>query len=410
MLITETEQHVQAPLARGRWLVAGVLLVIVVSGFFDRISIALLFNNTDFQTAMGIGFDPARLGLLMTSFLFAYGVSSIVLSFVGDRFGPRRSLLVSAALWGGLMGWMGAAGSYASMIGARIALGVAEGPQFSLLNKVVGRWFPPGERARANATWLVGSPLGSAIGFPLTIALVAAYGWRVAFYVFGAVNLLVVLPLIFAIVRDRPAGAPAHPAGPRRSIVADLRVLLAMPHFWLFVVFNCGVLIYLWGINTWLPSYLQRVRHFDTHELGLFSALPFLMVFLGQVGSAWLSDKFGRRATTCFVGLFSAGVFMLLTAMVPNAYLAALLLAVSGGCWGASIPSAYALAQDMIPANIGATGVGVFNGIGNLAGACAPYGMGLCIEYFGTIDAGLYVMVAATMIGSLAMLPLLRRY
>ena len=410
MDIAAPETLTQTRPARGRWVVAGVLLAIVVSGFFDRISIALLFNNTDFQSAMGIGFDPARLGLLMTSFLFAYGVSSIVLSFVGDTWGPRKSLLLSAALWGGLMGWMGSAGSYLSMIGARIALGISEGPQFSLLNKVVGRWFPPGEQARANATWLVGSPLGSAIGFPVTLALVGAYGWRASFYVFGAVNLLVVLPLIFLIVRDRPAAAAVQPSGPRRSIRADMADLFALPHFWLFVVFNCGVLIYLWGINTWLPSYLERVRHFDTHELGLFSSLPFVMVFIGQLGSAWLSDKTGKRALTCFIGLFSAGVFMLLTATVPNAYLAVLLLAISGGCWGVSIPSAYALSQEMIPSNVTSTGVGVFNGVGNLAGACAPYAMGLCISYFGTIDAGLYVIVAAALIGSLAILPLLRRY
>ncbi len=73
---------------------------------------------------MGIGFDPERLGLLMTAFLFAYGVSALVLSFAGDTWGPRKCLLVSAAAWGGLMG---SAGSYASMIGARIALGAFEG-------------------------------------------------------------------------------------------------------------------------------------------------------------------------------------------------------------------------------------------------------------------------------------------
>ncbi|SUC46542.1 Uncharacterised protein [Providencia stuartii] len=36
-----------------------------------------------FQKALGIDFDPTRLGLLMSAFLFAYGVSSMLLSGIG---------------------------------------------------------------------------------------------------------------------------------------------------------------------------------------------------------------------------------------------------------------------------------------------------------------------------------------
>lgn len=400
--------------SRGRWLISLVLLAVVISGFFDRINVAVMFTNTDFQSAMGMGFEPARLGLLMSAFLFAYGLSSIALSFCGDTLGPRRSLLASIGVWGVLMGFMGTASSYASMIGARIVLGAAEGPQFSLFNKITARWFPVRERARATAMWLVGSPLGSAIGFPLTVFLVGSYGWRSSFFVCAAINLVVVLPLVYFMVQDRPpnakADAPVMQPTSRRSIPAELRVLMANRGFWLMLVFNSGLLIYLWGLNTWLPSYLQRVRHFDPRELGWISSLPFVAVLIGQFSSATISDRTGRRALTCCVGLTGAAVFMLATVMVSNAYLAVAMLALSGGFWGASVPSAFAVAQTMIPGNILSTGIGVFNGVGNLAGACAPFAMGLAIAEFGTIEAGLYVIVAAALIGALAMIPLLRKY
>jgi predicted MFS family arabinose efflux permease len=83
---------------------------------------------------------------------------------------------------------MGNAASYGTMIFYRIGLGIAEGPQFSWTMKAIKRWFPPAEYARANSIWLVGSPLGSTIGFPLTIWLVASFGWRASFYTFGALN------------------------------------------------------------------------------------------------------------------------------------------------------------------------------------------------------------------------------
>ena len=48
-------------------------MVCVVLAFFDKISIAVLFSDPHFQSAMGIAEDKAKLGWLMTSFLLAYG-------------------------------------------------------------------------------------------------------------------------------------------------------------------------------------------------------------------------------------------------------------------------------------------------------------------------------------------------
>src|SRR5262249_12842507 len=111
------------PAAR-RWLVALVLLAALISAFFDRIIIAVLFTNEAFYSAMGTGFDPAKLGLLMTAFLIPYALSAFLLSFTGDLFGPRRALCVAAVLWGGLMLFMGHVSSYGAMISCRMALGI----------------------------------------------------------------------------------------------------------------------------------------------------------------------------------------------------------------------------------------------------------------------------------------------
>src|SRR5258707_15060231 len=74
----------------------------------------------------------------------------------------------------------------------------------------------------------------------------------------------------------------------------------------MLVIFNPPALIYLWGLNSWLPSYLIKVRGFDPRQTSLSSFLPFFMMFLGEVGAATLSDRIGRRAIICFGGLFSA--------------------------------------------------------------------------------------------------------
>ena len=57
-----------------------------------------------------------------------------------------------------------------------------------------------------------------------------------------------------------------------------------------------------------------------------------------------------------------------------------------------------------------ATGVGVYNGIGNLIGAFAPLAMGMIISSTGNYATGLLVIIGAAIIGSTAMIPLMRNY
>lgn len=83
------------------WVPAFVLMVCVVLAFFDKISIAVLFSDPHFQSSMGIAEDKAKLGWLMTSFLLAYGFSSVFLSFLGDIFNPKKMLFWSVTSWGG---------------------------------------------------------------------------------------------------------------------------------------------------------------------------------------------------------------------------------------------------------------------------------------------------------------------
>jgi sugar phosphate permease len=246
---------VETKVSYRRWFVALVLLCLVVTGYFDRISVAVLFTNTDFQTAMGTGFNPALLGLLMTGFFIPYGIASLFLSFTGDVFGPRRMLVVGSTVWGVLMLIMGSLNSYASMLTARIVLGIAEGPQFSWILKIISRWFPRSEHGRANTIWLAGSPLGSAIGFPLIIALVAAFGWRTAFYLLAALSILVMVPLLLLVVKDRPPYRSSdieeeEQKSPRaRDILRDCGLFLKDINFWLLTITDCGELIYLWVLT-----------------------------------------------------------------------------------------------------------------------------------------------------------------
>ena len=403
----------RAGAAEGRWLVALVLLAALISAFFDRISIAVLFTNEGFCSAMGTGFDPAKLGLLMTAFLIPYALSAFLLSFTGDLFGPRRALCIAAAVWGGLMLLMGNAASYGTMISYRIGLGITEGPQFSWTMKAIKRWFPPAEYARANTIWLVGSPLGSTIGFPLTIWLVVSFGWRASFYTLGVLNLVVILPLLIAVVRDWPPDTPAeirYVPSSRSKFWEHCSVFLRSWEFWLLTAFNCGTLTFLWGLNSWLPAYLKMARHFDVQQQGIFSSLPFFLTFLGMISSGLIADHLGCRAVLCFVGLFVAGTLVYIGSIITEPHTAAMAIALGAGFWGLVIPAFSSIVLELLPQSVTASGMGVVNGIANFVGALAPFAMGRMIGVTGDFNAGLLLLVLVTIFCSFLILPLARRY
>jgi sugar phosphate permease len=393
--------------------VAAILLCLVITGYFDRISVAVLFTNTDFQTAMGTGFNPALLGLLMTGFFIPYGLASLFLSFSGDAFGPRRMLVGAALVWGTLMLIMGSVSSYAAMLTSRILLGITEGPQFSWILKIISRWFPSNEHGRANTIWLAGSPLGSAIGFPLIIALVAMFGWRVAFYLLAGLSIIVMVPLLLAVVRDWPPGeriVEEQKSPTASKLWSDCGVFLRDQNFWLLTICDCGELIYLWGLNSWLPTYLQKVRGFDLQHLGFYSSLPFVLLLIGVILSGLLTDRFGKKAILIFVGLAGAALLLYAGTATADRNSAALIIALSAGFFGLAVPATYALTQQIVPPAVMASGTGVINGIANTVGALAPFAMGLVIAATNSFDAGLMVLVAGAFVCSCAILPLVKRY
>jgi sugar phosphate permease len=394
-----------------RWVMVVVLLVAVTTAFFDRINIAVLFTNADFKHTIGVGNNPAMLGLLMTGFVVAYGVSALILSVSSDLFGPRRTLSVIALLLGVIMAIMGGAASYAMMLVGRVLIGLTEGPQFGSANVAVKQWFPPNERGLASAIWGIGAPLGSMIGFPLVIMLVANYGWRASFYVLAALNILVVLPAAWFLVRDKPQAAKVAASDAEAMPFGDaIRLLVSNKLFWLLAIYDCSAMVYLWGLNSWLPAYLQVARHFDIKHSSVFSSLPFLLMIGGYFLGGWLGDKWRIKAWLCMLGMIGAGLLVYAASIVANPTNSALLIALSAGSWGLTVPTLFAMGTEVIPPKVTAMGFGIYAGLANIFGALSPVLIGMVIGKSGNYAGGLLVITFACVILSFTMIPLLRRH
>ncbi len=87
-----------------------------------------------------------------------------------------------------------------------------------------------------------------------------------------------------------------------------------------------------------------------------------------------------------------------------------LLIALSAGSWGLTVPTLFAMGTEVIPPKVTAMGFGIYAGLANIFGALTPVLMGMVIGKSGNYAGGLLVITFACVILSFTMIPLLRRH
>ncbi len=406
----------------------GAAAIAIVIAFLERGNIPVLIVDRDFLETMGILRNPAAQGFLTTGFVLTYGIFNIVLGPAVDRLGARLSLTATYFV-ASLVTVVGAAsGTFALFVTSRFARGVFDAPQFPTMNRFVKNWFPPNERATANATWLTAAALASAVAIPLATALIANFGWRVSLIVTAAMGALIAAPIIWWFTTDKPSQSRFVGADeieliegndkPETGAVAatdsfrsGAGTFLRNPDFWLMNLYHIATLSIYWGLLAWMPKYLVEARGFNLVDMSLITGASFGVAAVATMLSGMVSDRLPSRAPLCATMLMIVAGAILLAAQTPVPIVAGAALGVAVTARSIGSPNLFALLQQVIPANVISSGIGVDNGISNVVSALTPAAIGLLIGATGRYEAGLYFMVGLALVGTVVMVVLsLKRY
>ena len=182
---------------------------------------------------------------------------------------------------------------------------------------LISAWHGKETRSRAMAWHQSSVYAGTIAGGTAAGYLAQHFGWRIGFYLFGSLG--VVLGWCCFVPAER-ARRRKHRAKKRRSSSGSawrdvLRNPMAVALMAVFICANFVAMVFL----TWLPSYLTRNFHMSLTMAG-FSATAYLQVACvlgvltgGMVADAWVrKDRRGRMLTQA-VGLFAGVPFLLLT-------------------------------------------------------------------------------------------------
>jgi ACS family sodium-dependent inorganic phosphate cotransporter len=308
--------------------------------------------------------------------------------------------------------------SMAALIAARIGMGVGEAAMFPATYELFGRWTPPTERARAVSRMLSGIPIGTLIGLMGTGWLVARYGWAMAFYTFGAVGLLWVI-VWFRQIENDPAADPrldiaerALLCGAKSSVgsakTVPLRRLLLCTPVAAIVTGHVATTWSLYVLLSWLPSYLRDVLGLSIGSAGLFSAAPWLAMFVATNLAAVVADRMiergvavttTRKLMQCSGLVLSAGFLLLLRDVHSPVAALALLCAATGalGCtWSGFAPGFL----DVAPHH-GAVLYGFSNTFATIPGIVGVTLTGWLVDVTGTYSAAFVLTSMMSAAGAL---------
>jgi len=332
------------------------------------------------KEAFGVGY--AELGVLVTLFYGASGLSQTAAGFAVDRFGARAVLMAGIGLFASAILLIGVAGSFWFMVPLVVAAGLGNSvfhpADYSILTSAVRKeWM-----ARAYGVHQLGGNLGWAVAPVAVLTLTHLFGWRSALVLLGLFGYLL-LAIVWwqgksLTIGDAKSARARVAAGPR---TAPLQLLLA-PAILLCFAYFAMLSMALTGFQSFLPAALNTAHGTPLGIAGWALTGYLLGGAAGILFGGWLADHSRRHERILAGGLVAAAVLVMIVGLIdlPVGPLV-LMVAAAGFCSGTTAPSRDMMVRGATPP--GSTGKVfgfVYSGL-DLGSALVPPVLGLFLDH-----------------------------
>ncbi len=367
--------------------------------YLDRLNLSIagkyIQDEFDFST-------PA-MGWILSAFLLSYALCQIPGGWACDRFGARNVLTVAILWWSTFTAmtaiaphvpvarWVGLAWSFAVI---RFLVGLGEAPSSPSYTKVVSSWMGTARRGVGSSFNILGIGAGGALTTVFIAWVMQHWGWRMSFYLSGALGAIVAIVWHF-YATDQPekhagvntaelelirSGVQVHRASesdPPPMHPPWGRMLSSKSVWGLILGYFCqGYAIYFF--HTWFYIYLVRVHGFTVMQGGFWGSAPYLAIAVLAPFGGWFSDlavaKFGKRRgrqVAVWLGMSCSAAQLWTGGQAENRTVSILLLAGAAGFNMFAATTFWATCIDLTE-NYSGSLSGLMNMCGNLGGWLSP--------------------------------------
>jgi ACS family glucarate transporter-like MFS transporter len=353
----------------------------------------------------------ADLKWAFTAFTISYAIFEVPTGWLGDTFGPRKTLIRIVLWWSlftaltGLVGLKVAGitlGGLGTLCLVRFLFGMGEAGAYPNIARALANWMPVEKRGRAQGwVWMSGRLMGglTPLVWLLLVAGIGTYApplhWRGAFLVFGLIG--IVWCVFFALrFRDRPprpvesstdmpTDTPLgyeHAQVPWRKLFTNFNLLT------LCVMYAC--MSYGWYFNiTYFPSFLETQHHVSPQSFlgSIYKGGPLLFGSVGCLIGGFWTDRILRgsgnrvlaRRIPGILGQLLCTLCYIGAAFAPNAFWVFLFISLAAFGNDLMMGATWATVQD-IGGRFTAITAGCMNTMGNLGGAVSGWVIGTTLQ------------------------------
>jgi len=320
--------------------------------------------------------STAVAGQLGALTLLAAAAGGVVFGVLADRIGRKAALMWAVAIYSVFTAACGLVQNVTQLAIFRILLGFGMGGEWATGVALVSETFPAKHRGKALAfvqsSWAIGYGLAAAVN----LVVMPIWGWRGVFFV-G------VLPALFTLWIRRKVEEPEmwrRTSGESRGRIGELFTPGRASTTVFIILMNACCLFGWWGLNLWVPAYLNLPP--ERGGIGLSSSAMSWFVIAMQVGMwfgyvsfGYIADAIGRkRAYVLFVLMASLLLPLYGNISAPTALL---FLGPAVAFFGTGYYSGFgAVIAELYPTSVRATAAGVGYNVGRIASAAAPFVVG----------------------------------
>jgi MFS family permease len=382
---------------------------IVAAGFvIQAVCIGPLFTYGVFfkQFQAELGWSRAVISGASSLAFFIMGAGGILAGRLNDRIGPRIIMVVSGTSLGLgylLMAHMQAAWQLYFLYGIMVGIGFSTHDVITL--STVARWFIK-RRGMMSGIVKVGTGAGQMLVPLIAAALIAAYGWRHAYTIIGAIALVILVAAALVLLRDPRAKGQlpdGNSAAAGESMVEtaehnlSLKKAVRTEPFWILCVAEFTIFFCL----------LTMIVHIVPHatDLGLSPGVAAGVLatiggvsMVGRISMGTANDKIGgrRSLTICFIILICGLLWLQIAGQVWMLFLFAAVYGFSHGGF-------FTVMSPLVAELFGTGSHGLLFGLilfsGTIGGTVGPVLAGRIFDVFGSYQGVFWVLIGLALIG-----------
>ena len=411
-------------LRRITWRIVPFIMLLYFVAYIDRVNIgfASLTMKTD------LGFTASMLGFGAGIFFWGYFMFEVPSNIILHKVGARLWIARVMVTWGVISAAMAFVEGPTSFYVIRFLLGAAEAGFFPGIILYLSYWFPARHRAGVTAFFMAAAPISTALGSPLSAALLemngvmGLRGWQWMF-ILEAVPALILGVVVFFYMTDRPEKAKwlkdderawlvnvmnaetasRATAGAAHGIISGL----ANPRVLALSLIYFGTSAGPYTLGIWAPQIIRQLG-VSSMTTGLLNAIPPIVSVVAMIFWSRHSDRTGERTWHVVLACVAAAIGLVVAAMANSVVgLIAALTLVNIGISCAK-PPLWTMPTMFLSGAAAATGIATINSIGNLGGFAGPAMIGWVKDQTGSFTGGLYFVAGLLMLSAVLTLLLAR--